>query len=354
MTSLDSMPSSGNMSALINVAEQESTLRIQGSTLKFDIEWITHFNERLNRLPPNEPQILVVSANQPQLAIKFSSVGHKVPMIRGDRTNRPGIIIVGNAAGSRGLWIPADGKDLQQLVSWAESNDIVGTFTLAGIAGSMKTTVFPGGLDQDDLSYSIDHSIGNQLLTAEDISADLDRFRDTVLNAADLNKKIWKEGTEWIPVATTEKSIQDQLMIFFRGKFVSTKDLVLQEISNPDGRCDLLVKSKQINPNIPNTSLVREFVLELKALKSFTETKNDVPTAQHEAAMAKGIQQALEYRETLQVEVVFLCVFDLRKTITGDLKSRVADACLKDEIVPWWERIFPSTAERRKDEMEIA
>lgn len=346
-------PTAGDFTALKAAANTGISFRTQSTNLPFSLDWIVHFNSRLAKLSPGSPLVFMISGKQPQFAIAFKDIATKVPLIMHDQIERAGIIIVGNAPGSKGCYIPANGRNIAELITWAEENGADFEFTLAAEAGRNGTLVFPEGLAHDDKSYQIDHVILDKLLTAKDISSGLNNFCTKILNAADIKSDIWKNRSGWIPVTLAEKRIQDLLMIFFRGLFISPSTIVLQEITNPDGRCDVSIKSKHFQA-ATNSSLTREFILELKALKSFTEKNEGIASQTHEAAIDKGLQQAQDYKETFQAEVVFLCVFDLRKAATSDLKDRMLKDCSVKEIVSWWEMILPNTAERRKVAMTIA
>ena len=335
------------------IANSDRSIRTSRSTLPFGLDWIVHFNDRLAKLPKGSPLIFMISSQQPQFAAKFRDIAKRVPMIKEDKVARSGIIIVGNAPGSRGCHIDDDGRDLSDLISWAEANDAQNEFTLVGVAGKGETTIFPSGLENDELSYCVNHVILDEILNENDIHDALDKFSKNILNASDIDTKLWFDRNLWIPVTRLEKCIQDQLMIFFRGRFVSPSDVILQEINNPDGRCDLLIKSKHLDVTT-TSSRIREFVLELKALKSFTEEKNEVSAANHEAALLKGMQQAKDYKDTMKPEFVFLCVFDLRKNPSLDLRKRFQGECDNEKVEAWWDSILPNTEFRRKAKMVSA
>jgi hypothetical protein len=90
---------------------------------------------------------------------------------------------------------------------------------------------------------------------------------------------------------------------------------VRHEQPTPLGRVDLEIE--EINPLDPGIT-VRHAVLELKVLRSFSNTGTPVATGRIQEWVDSGVRQAAAYRADKGARAAALCCFDMRREDSGD------------------------------------
>ena len=144
---------------------------------------------------------------------------------------------------------------------------------------------------------------------------------------------VWKQGREsqYVPGPRPEKSIQAALEIqlnsWFQG-LVKAEHEDATEIGRIDVRLLVIGESRG--------SWAYWVIMELKVIKSFTSTENNVTPNTNIDAIRKGIRQASAFQESRKTETGLLEVFDLRRDKSEDLMEdeRVEDQLQNVKPVP--------------------
>ena len=135
---------------------------------------------------------------------------------------------------------------------------------------------------------------------------------------------VWKsdDADRYIPGERPEKSIQTDLQIALNFWFRGVVKAEGEDNTNI-GRIDVRLLKKKAN-----RGLTYWIILELKVIKSFTNTASSVSDSSNVAAIAKGVRQAGSYRANRDAEEGRLEVYDLRRDKSEDLTARkdVSDA----------------------------
>ncbi len=161
--------------------------------------------------------------------------------------------------------------------------------------------------------------------TVQELTQALKHYhRSRVVSPMGCPDGVWKPNNahRYIPGARPEKSIQEDLQIalsfWFRGVVK-----VDEEDTTNIGRIDVrLLKTRA------NGGLDYWIILELKVIKSFTNTESSVRDSTNVQAIAKGVRQAGSCRANRDAEEGRVEVYDLRQDKSKDLKARkdVSDA----------------------------
>ena len=142
--------------------------------------------------------------------------------------------------------------------------------------------------------------------------------RSRVLTPADCPEGVWEPGSahRHIPGPQPEKSIQSDLEVALNFWFRGVIRAEGEDRTNI-GRIDVRLLKKESTGR-----LAYWIILELKVIKSFTNTSSSVADSANVEAIVKGVQQAGSYRANRRAEEGMLEVFDLRRDKSDDLKSR--------------------------------
>ena len=116
----------------------------------------------------------------------------------------------------------------------------------------------------------------------------------------------WKVASKFYPREKTEAFFQAWLktalsVVFWRSIIVKF------EVSGTEGRCDLLMISKQ------GESWLCQAVLELKVLRSFSSSGTAVPPKVSDQAIKDGVLQVVAYKSQNSAKLGVLCCYDMRK-----------------------------------------
>ena len=135
---------------------------------------------------------------------------------------------------------------------------------------------------------------------------------------------VWKPycAERYIPGAQPEKSIQKDLQVALNFWFRGVVRAEGEDNTNI-GRIDVRLLKKEANKG-----LTYWIILELKVIKSFTNTESKMNDTTNVKAIVKGVRQAGSYRENREAEEGRLEIYDLRKDKSEDLTARedVSDA----------------------------
>jgi hypothetical protein len=151
---------------------------------------------------------------------------------------------------------------------------------------------------------------------------DLDRVLEVldVAHRAHLEKprshpepaRLWQNGAKHRPKSDAEARIQFILRIALQAAFPAT--VVREEQPQTSGRLDL-----EIDEAVPPAgTFIRHALLELKVLRSYTNTGSIVSASTAAEAIEEGLRQAIAYRDERGTLASALCCFDMRKAHSGE------------------------------------
>ena len=142
--------------------------------------------------------------------------------------------------------------------------------------------------------------------------------RSRVVTPMSCPEGVWQRGSarRYIPGKQPEKSIQSDLAnalnFWFRGVVWAKK-----EDSTNIGRIDVRLLKEGVQGG-----LAYWIILELKVVKSFTNTSSPVRTSTNVGAIVEGVAQASAYRANCRAEEGMLEIYDLRRDKSEDLTAR--------------------------------
>jgi hypothetical protein len=124
--------------------------------------------------------------------------------------------------------------------------------------------------------------------------------------------KLWKDSSKWWPSKSAEALVQINLRAGLVTAFPTCT--VRHEQPSPAGRLDIEIEERDTaNPG----SVVRYAILELKVLRTFSETGNVYSEEETNDWIESGVTQAASYRTDRNALAAALCCFDMRKIVTG-------------------------------------
>jgi energy-coupling factor transporter ATP-binding protein EcfA2 len=124
--------------------------------------------------------------------------------------------------------------------------------------------------------------------------------------------RLWQNGPKYRPKRDAEDRIQNILRIALQAAFPAT--VVREEQPHTSGRLDLEIEEAAPTP----ATFVRHALLELKVLRSYTDTGSTVSAGKATEAIEEGLRQAIAYREERGTLASALCCFDMRKAHSGE------------------------------------
>lgn len=173
---------------------------------------------------------------------------------------------------------------------------------------------YPQGLNDPDVYDAVRMQCND--FDLQQVCEIIDRVYQQCLKTPDAQPragKLWNEPAHFRPQQDAEHRIQLYLKSAFASAFPTCR--VYDEFAGTMGRADLhLEESDPLNREIV-TFLA---VLELKVLRSFSESGNRYRVGEVSDWVEKGVKQAGQYRRERGHLVAVLCCFDMRETDTGD------------------------------------
>lgn len=127
------------------------------------------------------------------------------------------------------------------------------------------------------------------------------------------NAKLWVSKPVRAPVKHAEALIQANVKAGLCAAFPGCS--VRHEQVQVSGRLDIEVEES--DPTDP-TVIVRYALLELKVLRSFYSTGEEVSLQECLESVEEGVRQAIVYRRERKARAAALCCFDMRRTDSGD------------------------------------
>jgi hypothetical protein len=191
-------------------------------------------------------------------------------------------------------------------------------------------------------------------VTRDDLKECLDHFHNTSL-ATPLRSReghaaaVWTDASKGWPTNRPEERIQSKLIEQLRSRY--TKHKIRAEPVNEDGITDLVIYA-ETNDVSGKKIIVKEWVLELKALTDRTMSGGVIGNAAIKSRIVEGLTQAIAYREKEHANNAALCCYDMRATDEGDAKcfSEIHEEATRETVSLWrWFLHRSSSASRKVD-----
>ena len=204
---------------------------------------------------------------------------------------------------------------------------------------------YPLGVAQPELYEQL--RLSGAVISLEEIFAVIDMIHERVLvtpNSHAPGPALWEKPRRHWPSSRAEQLIQMYLRTGLTTAFPSCT--VRAEQSQSTGRLDLEIEEPDWSD--PST-VTRHAILELKVLRSYTNTGGTVSARQTGDAVTEGLTQASAYRTERRTRRSALCCFDMRVAVTGErcftrtIRTRAGK--LKVALRVW--HVFASSKEYR-------
>ena len=173
---------------------------------------------------------------------------------------------------------------------------------------------YPNGLSDPDASVQVRlHTSDVDIVRLSDV---VERIYDRHLKTPDAQpqaNKLWKEPRGHRPHRLAEHRIQALLLPAFSVAWPTCR--VWDEFAGTMGRADIHIAE---HDPLDHCRLSHLAVLELKVLRSFSETGTAYSESRNRTTVEKGIKQAGAYREEHGHQVAALCCFDMRDEDTNE------------------------------------
>jgi hypothetical protein len=174
-------------------------------------------------------------------------------------------------------------------------------------ATEQEIRFYPKGVDDD--TRVIKFSVSDIALDFAALDQVLDTFHTQNFITPDATHDIldpWKVASKYQPREDTEAFFQAWLKTALTIVFWRTI-IVKFEVPGTEGRCDLLLMSRQ------GDAWHCQAVLELKVLRSLTSTGKPVSQTVASQAIEDGVLQVVSYKKQNSAKLGMLCCYDMRK-----------------------------------------
>ena len=227
-----------------------------------------------------------------------------------------GGLFFSSADATHGQFIPIP-TDAGSILEWLEDQGLAGCPVVAVYRNAKEMITRRFGIEGSARSDAIrDHE---PTATLQELMEALRHYhRSRVVTPTGCPDGVWNPDSadKYIPGPRPEKSIQMDLQLalnfWFRGVIWAEG-----EDNTNIGRIDVRLLKKEANGG-----LAYWIILELKVIKSLTNTASKVGNSTNVDAIVKGVKQAGAYRANRNVEEGMLEVYDLRRDKSEDLRGR--------------------------------
>ena len=201
-----------------------------------------------------------------------------------------------------------------------------------GLAHCPMVTVYRSAKEMVTRRFGIEESARYDAIRDQEPSATVQELKDAlrhyhrsrVLTPTNCPKGVWKAdlANRYIPDPRPEKSIQADLQVVLNSWFRGVVRAEGEDNTNI-GRIDVRLLKKAANGG-----LAYWIIMELKVIKSFTNSESKVDESTNVEAIVKGVKQAGSYRANRDVDDGMLEIYDLRRDKSMNLMVRedVSDA----------------------------
>jgi hypothetical protein len=173
---------------------------------------------------------------------------------------------------------------------------------------------YPSGLGVMDACEVV--ALSDQDITLDDIYPVIERVYDYCLVTPDAQLragKLWADQDRRWASSQAEAIVQLKLHAALVGAFLTC--VVRFEQSMPEGRDDLEIERQD---PLDRSKVTRLVLIELKVLRSFSETGRAVLEKSELGRIQDGVKQAAAYRNSKGFRHSTLCCFDMRSVDSGD------------------------------------
>ena len=201
------------------------------------------------------------------------------------------------------------------IYEWLEDRDLGHCPVVAAYRNKRQLVMRRGGIHDSARTEAIrDHE---PVATVDQLTKALSHYHvSQVLTPIGCPDGVWASPNRYIPGEQPEKSIQTSLTLALEFWFRGVVRVESEDHTNI-GRIDVRLLTKGANDGLSYW-----IILELKVIKSFTNTSSPVGVTANVRAIVKGIEQAASYRANRRAEEGMLEIYDLRKDKTDDLRAR--------------------------------
>lgn len=208
------------------------------------------------------------------------------------------------------------------------------------------------GLENVDFVHDV--ALAYTEITRDDLKDCLDHFYNTSL-ATPLRTReghapaVWGDASKGWPAHRPEERIQGKLIEQLRSRY--TKHKVRAEPKNDDGITDLVIYAETRDVS-GKKIIVKEWVLELKALTDRTEAGNTIGVADTRGRVVEGITQAVAYRHREHANNAALCCYDMRAADEGDRAcfAEIQEEAMREAVYLWRWFLHRSSSALRTEE----
>jgi hypothetical protein len=328
--------------ALQKFAVTAEPTRPASPVLNIDPRWLQKFQTKVTEIAKDEALIFAFPerANEVLLDLERRGLLESEPLPYHEPLAKAGLFFLSPKTGGQG-WHLAIGSIREAHALLCSEAKLASCPTLVSSGKSRLVHYYPEGLAPASRETYFEFDLGGiSTLNVIRLKQALDFFAtDKVLNKSCNRAALWAKADKHWAHERAEKNIQKLLIIALQMKF--QEGLVLEEITVPSGRTDVVIEEKR------ESSIVR-YLLELKAVRKFGSKGGDYsPQAQLDHC-TDGIIQARTNGEDLKADNSFLCAYDLRPDPDTVLRTTVeAKARLLDIEVGWYPVAVSSKAGRK-------
>lgn len=220
----------------------------------------------------------------------------------------------------------ADATHGQLIPIPTEANEILEWLDDHSLGGCPMVTVYRHQKLMVTRCCGIAHSARSDAIRDQEPAATVQELMDAlghyhrsrVVTPTSCPDGVWKPDSahRYIPGPLPEKSIQSDLDVALNFWFRGVVRAECEDRTNI-GRIDVRLLKK-----VANGPLAYWIILELKVIKSFTNTESRVGDSTNVAAIVEGVEQAGSYRANRCAEEGRLEIYDLRQDKSDDLTVR--------------------------------
>ncbi|MHC0466303.1 hypothetical protein [Kosakonia cowanii] len=256
-------------------------------------------------------------------------------------------IFITTAQVQRGLYFCNDFSDMDNLAEIIENLDLLNNpcIFFNNHNGDKIVELYPNGFVndyEDKINISASHITEETIFNVFEKAYQSSLKTPTALNNAGCD--IWEDPAKYIPSDQVEKKIQRTLYTALSTNF-NCHLMPLCEVSIEDGRLDFLIISKELKGRLNSHAVV-----ELKALRSLTQSGKEYTENVKKEWITKGMNQVISFSNKFIPQHSILSCYDMSKdTYTDDYWfSDTKDLADKNKVKQWRWRIFNSAEASRR------
>jgi len=279
---------------------------------------------------------------------------HQEPMLDAGLTTVAGKIWYVNASVVRGKAMDLDVEEAEGVFRKVTHNLGLGDVPAAVVDPRQTQTevrYYPTGLNNPDEYEPVRLNCSD--IDLLQICEAIDRVYSQSLktpSAQPSATKLWSDASRYRPCRDAEDKVEALIKAGLATKFNSC--VVSHEVSGIMGRADIQIEEH--DPlNRENPTMLA--VIELKVLRSYSETGLSYSESNAEYCIEEGVRQAWSYRNERGHRLALLCCFDMRRNDTGgQCFDFVEDVANKLEVAlrRWY--LYSSSRLAREAEFLIA